>query len=139
MVYIPKYISFNSIFRSRAGRKKHYCVLAVRSTSHRIVIKRLKAKIPVRTTRVDLRNEQLLKCVYNTRYGVQVPTNKHSPCSQRNISSLLTGASCCQKDIPNCITLLGRNAFCTHCTSAETRSPTPHCRASSRYPQLFSQ
>lgn len=72
-----------------AGRNKHYLVLAVRSISHITLIKRLKAKIPVRTTRVDLRNERLLKCVYNTRCGVQVPTSKHSPCSQTNISYLL--------------------------------------------------
>lgn len=98
-VCIPKYISFNGISKRRAGRNKHYCVLAARTISHITVIKRLKAKIPVRTTRVNLRNQQLLKS--NTRCAIQVPTNKHYPRLQRNIRSLFTGASYCQKDIPN--------------------------------------
>lgn len=65
MVCIQKYISFNGIFKARAGRNKHYCVPAVRSSSHIAVTKRLKPKIHVRATRVTLRNEQLLKCIYN--------------------------------------------------------------------------
>lgn len=73
MVCIQKYISFNGIFKGRAGRNKHYCVPAVRSSSHIAVTKRLKPKIHVRATRVTLRNEQLLKCIYNMQWAVQVP------------------------------------------------------------------
>lgn len=62
MVCILKYISFKSIFKSRAGENKNYCVLAVISISHITAIKRLKAKIPITATRVNLSNEQLLKC-----------------------------------------------------------------------------
>lgn len=99
-VCIPKYISFNGIFKSRAGRNKHYWVLVVRSTSHITVTWRLKAKIPSELLGIWEMSSFWSACTAHDVQSKFLLIN--APLVHNEILVLyFSGASYCQKDIPN--------------------------------------